>query len=104
MVDRIAEYVAQRAAKPLDIGQGLTAALDQLAAAGAALDTVLVQAERVKAIVSRADAARFEETVQTLGALSREAWTAHHATLAVLAGLRQLDDVEGRLSTAASDS
>jgi hypothetical protein len=90
----IADYLKQRAAEPLDLNDNLVAALDHLATAGAAIDRTLTRAERVKALATRDDVGRFEQTAQTLAALSREVWIAHGATLTTINALKQLADVE----------
>ncbi len=93
----ITEYLAVRAQGD-DVGAAKVAsAIPVLAAAGAQIDALLVQAEGVKALATREEASRFEETVQTLGALSREIWAAHTAALNVAGALKQLADVEARL-------
>jgi len=103
-MDAIREYLSARAAKPLTVGPDLVRALDLLAAAGTALDEVLVQAERVSAVSSRTEAGRFEQVTQTLGALSREAWTAHRATLTAVNALKQLADVEAAVAQERTDA
>jgi hypothetical protein len=93
-MDAIKDYLNART--PIE-SSGLLAALDHLAAAGADIDALLTKAERVKALASREDVARFEQTAQTLGALSREVWIAHAATLTTINALKQLVDVEQAL-------
>jgi hypothetical protein len=72
-------------------------ALEAVAAAGAATDALLVQAELAQARASETDAQAQEEVVQTLNAMSREAWTAHAALLRLCRGVDQYR----RLTTAA---
>lgn len=95
-MDPIKDYLATRA--PIE-ASGLLAALDHLATAGADIDAALTKAERVKALASREDVSRFEQTAQTLGALSREVWIAHAATLTTINALKQLADVERGLAS-----
>lgn len=93
-------YLKQRGADKLDVVLRGTEALDALAAAGQQIDALLVKAEAAKAACDDAEAPLIEETVQTLGALSREAWVGHAAALAVVRGMKQLDRVETALSQA----
>jgi len=94
------DYLAARAEAPLIVTQDLMDALDGLAAAGAQLDRLLVGAERIKALGTRMEVARFEEVAQTLGALSREVWAAHGHALTTIETVKQLHDVEQALEAA----
>lgn len=95
----IAEYLAARATQPIaPVRAKALEALAALADAGARIDTILAMAERVKAEADAADASRFEQTVQTLGALSREVWAGYDAALKVARICVQLDSVEARLA------
>lgn len=98
-MDPIADYLKARGKAPLDVGADLSEALDLLAATGAKIDAVLVQAERVKGDATRPDVGRFEQTAQTLDALSRELWKAHSHTLTAINALKQLTDVEAALAS-----
>ena len=98
-MDAIKDYLAGRKLSDLMVTDSdLITALDILANAGAEIDALLVRGERVKALGSRADVARFEQTAQTLGALSREVWIAHSSTLTTINALKQLADVEAALA------
>ena len=94
----ITEYLqAPPAADAQQLRKLATDAHDKLSDAGAAADRLLTAAERTKAQLSRADEQAFEELVQTLGALSREAWAGADAALKATRILRQLEDVRRRL-------
>lgn len=98
----IQEYLAARAVDQLAGRAKLEAAVAGLAAGGTEADMLLTRAEGVKALASRQEAATFEQTVQTLAALSREVWAAHAAAIAALEALKQLADVERNLTASLS--
>jgi hypothetical protein len=93
----VREYLASRAAETLEGRGQLVAAVPLLAAAGAEADRLLVSAEGTKALATREEGQAIEETVQTLGALSREIWAAHGAAIRACGAIEQLADVEARL-------
>ena len=93
----IAEYLESRAGESLTAPDKLATVIPDLAAIGAEIDGLLTRAEGVKALASRAEAGQFEQTVQTLGARSREIWIAHTAAITVAQALKQLTDVEAAL-------
>lgn len=97
----ITDYLAARAAEPVEpVRAKALEALSALADAGTRADALLTMAERVKAEAGAAEAGAFEATVQTLGALSREAWAGHDAALKVTRICVQLEEVEARLREA----
>jgi len=75
-----------------NIRQQLVTALPLLADAGQAADHQLVAAEQAQALRPSRD----EQALQALGALSREIWTAHKATLTAIAATRQYEGLEQR--------
>ena len=93
----LAAYFQEPAADTPAMGRAAHEAHALLSEAGLVADRMLVTAERTKAGLSRAEEASFEETVQTLGALSREAWAGADAALKVTRILHQLLEVEARL-------
>lgn len=93
-------FVARETAGDGNVLEDAAAAMDLLARAGQHIDTLLLSAEAFKARTSAEEEQLFEETVQTLGALSREAWAAHAAALKVTRAWRQLERVEARLREA----
>lgn len=97
-MDPIADYLAERVKAPITSVTEFVQALDTLSLAGREIDATLVRAERAKALASRSDVSRLEQTVQTLGALSREVWIAHTATLTTINALKQLAEVEAALA------
>jgi hypothetical protein len=70
----------------------LVTILAALADEGRLADVSLVEAETAQAVAPSRD----EQSVQTLGALSREIWAAHKATLAAIAATHQLEGLERR--------
>jgi hypothetical protein len=90
-------YLANRKLETLVGPEQLAAAVPLLAEAGTEADRLLVRAEGVKALATRAEAAQFESVIQTLGALSRECWAAHGAAVTASQVYRQLADVEAQL-------
>lgn len=93
-------YVASRSEADLAAVTPLADVLDRLADAGAAIDALLVRIERAKATMSRGERGMFEETWQTVAAMSREAWAAHTSVRVVMETRQQLEDVEARLKDA----
>lgn len=93
----VQEYLTSRDGETLTGPAKLAGAVPLLAAAGAEADALLVRAEGAKALATRADVATFEQTVQTLAALSREVWAAHAAAINACGVLKQLADVEAAL-------
>jgi hypothetical protein len=99
----LAAYLKSREADELEpVFAGMLETLDQIAHAGIAIDALLVRAEGIKARLSRTERQAFEETWQTVAAMSREAWNAHESIRKVLEIRQQLADVEQRLVAAES--
>lgn len=101
-MDAIREYLSTRRTDDLgECGALARAAMQNLQVIGRRVDEVLARCELTQGSETT-DRHRIEETRQTLGGASREAWNAHESVRLVLFALAQLVEVEVRLRDAAA--
>lgn len=91
------DYFAQRKDEALTDATKVASLLQQLAEVGNEADKLLTRAQMAKATSTPQEAQAFERVVQTLGALSREAWIAHDSIITVSRIYHQLIAVESEV-------